>query len=82
MAKKDKASKPKKTTPSIKAYRLVLGAIEEKYDEYSDGEADDDEFGRSPAKQKKIAKQLAKHHNRVLKKSKLDDVEPLDEEVE
>lgn len=83
MAKKTKpAAKPRKTTPTIKAYQLVLGAIAEKYEEYSDGEAEDEEYGRSPAKQKKIAKMLAKHHNRILKKSKLTDIEPLDEEVE
>jgi hypothetical protein len=76
MAKKKAAS----VTPGQKAYAVVLDAIEGEYDEYAAGEAEDDDF-TTPGKQKKVAKQLAKHHNRILKKSKLDDREELDEDV-
>lgn len=82
MAKKEKAAKPKKTatTPGSKAYEVALQAIKEAYDEWVAGEAEDDVF-TSPGKQRKVAKQLAKQHNRILKKSKLDGTE-LDEDPE
>jgi len=79
MAKKP--TKVAKPTPGSQAYRVVLAAISDKYDDYAAGEAEDDDF-TTPGKQKKVAKQLAKHHNRILKKSKLTDIDELDEDPE
>jgi len=79
MAKKP--TKVAKPTPGSQAYRVVLQAISDKYDDYAAGEAEDDDF-TTPGKQKKVAKQLAKHHNRILKKSKLSDIDELDEDPE
>lgn len=81
MAKADKAKKVAKPTPGSAAYRAVLKVIEEAHTEYSEGESDDADF-TTPGKQRKVAKQIAKHHNRILKKSKLTDIEPLDEDPE
>lgn len=75
-----KSKKSSSVTPGQKAYDVVLNAIETEYDEWSEGNAEDDDF-TSPGKQKKVAKQLAKHHNRILKKSKLNDRDELDEDV-
>lgn len=74
MAKKEKAKKPAKVTPGSKAYQVVLDKIREAHEEWVAGEAEDDDF-TTPGRQKKVAKQLAKHHNRILKKSKLDGLE-------
>lgn len=79
MAKPEK--KPKKQTPGSKAYQVLVDAARGLYDEYAAGEADDDDFP-SPGKQKKVAKQLAKHHNRLLKKGKLDGIEIDEEELD
>lgn len=61
-------------TPAKKAYDLALAALRGSYEEYSNGQASDDEF-TSPGKQLRVAKQIAKLHNRLLKKSKLDGLE-------
>ena len=78
MAKTKKVVKP---TPGSAAYRAVLGAIAEVHAEYEQGESDNADF-TSPGKQRKVAKQIAKQHNRILKKSKLTDIDPLDEDSE
>lgn len=75
-----KAKKAVPMTPSKKAYRLALDALSDAYEEFSEGNAEDDDF-TSPGKQKKVAAQIAKLHNRLLKKSKLDGDE-LDEDPE
>lgn len=75
-----KSKKPVKPTPGSAAYRVVLEAIGDRYEEYAEGNAEDDDF-TTPGKQKKVAKQLAKHHSRILKKSKLSGIDPLDEDL-
>jgi len=77
---KEKKKVAKRVTPGSKAYQVILDAIRNLHGDYADGEADDADF-TTPGKQKKVAKQLAKHHNRLLKKSKLDGTE-IDEEGE
>lgn len=77
MAKKPK--KPVAVTPAKKAYQLALDALSASYEEYSNGTATDEEFP-TPGKQLRVAKQIAKLHNRLLKKSKLDGLE-LDDEL-
>lgn len=79
MAKKPKAVV--KMTPGRKAYEVALDAIELRYDDYCAGEADDADFP-TPAKQRKVAKQIAKLHNRLLKKSKIENRDELDEDPE
>lgn len=65
MAKKPaEAPKP---NPGQKAYLLTIKALHKQYRKYAEGEAEDDDYP-TPAKQKKVAKQLANHHNRLLKK--------------
>lgn len=72
MAKKEKA--PVAMTPAKKAYDLALEGLRADYDQYSNGQANDEEFS-SPGKQLRVAKQIAKLHNRLLKKSRLDGVD-------
>lgn len=63
-----KAKKPAtKPTPGKAAYAAACDAIELRYDDYCEGNAEDDDF-TTPGKQKKVAKQLAKIHNRLNKK--------------
>lgn len=78
MAKK-KGAAPK-PTPGKKAYLLQIDALRADYEAYSEGEAEDDDFP-TPAKQKKVAKQLAKMHNRLLKKVAEFNIEELDEDL-
>lgn len=79
MAKNKKAAV--KMTPGRKAYERALENLQSEYEDYSTGNAEDDDF-TTPGKQKKVAKQIAKLHNRLLKKSKIEDIDELDEEVE
>ena len=53
----------------------------EAYREYAEGSAEDEHF-TTPGKQKKVAKQLAKMHNRLLKKVAEYGIEELDEDPE
>lgn len=78
MAKPEKTKKVAKATPGSAAYRAVLKAIEETHAEYLEGESDDADF-TTPGKQRKVAKQIANHYNRILKKSKLTDLDPIEE---
>jgi hypothetical protein len=78
MAKTKKAAKP---TPGKKAYAVICEAIAEQYADYSTGGAEDDDF-TTPGKQKKVAKQLAKIHNRLLKKIPEVGLDELDEDPE
>ena len=78
MAKKAKA--PVAMTPGRKAYQIALDGLGENHESYSEGNAEDDDF-TTPGKQKKVAKQIAKLHNRLLKRSKIDDIDELDEDV-
>lgn len=81
MAKKtkEKAAKPPVAmTPAKKAYAIAIDALKSSHDEYSNGQANDEDF-TTPGKQVRVAKQIAKMHNRLLKKSKLDGLE-LDED--
>lgn len=77
------AKKPKvdlvNVTPGQAAYREALAAIKMRHEDWANGNVDDDKFS-SPGKQKKVAKQIAKLFNRLLKKSKLDGIEELDED--
>ena len=75
---KKKAKAPVKLTAAKKAYQLALDSLVDGHMLYSQGKAEDDDFP-SPAKQRKVAKQIAKLHNRLLSKSKLDGLE-LDED--
>lgn len=79
MAKKEKIKKPVTLTPAKKAYQLALDALAKDYDSYSNGQAIDEDFP-SPGKQLRVAKQIAKLHNRLLGKSKLDGID-LDEDL-
>jgi len=83
MAKPEKkAKKPFKPTPGKKAYAVLCTALQEAYAEYAAGEADDEDF-TSPGKQKKVAKQIAKLHNRFAsKKAPEFNFEELDEDPE
>lgn len=72
MAKKPK--KPVAVTPAKKAYQIAIDALAASYEEYSNGTAQDEDFS-SPGKQLRVAKQVAKMHNRLLSKSKLDGIE-------
>lgn len=76
MAKK----KPVALAPAKKAYQVALDGLRESYEDYSTGQAEDDDFP-TPGKQKKVAKQIAKLHNRLLGKSKLDGLE-LEEDID
>lgn len=66
-------------TPGQAAYREALAAIKMRHEDWANGNVDDPKFS-SPGKQKKVAKQLAKLFNRLLKKSKLEGIEDLDED--
>lgn len=79
MAKKEKIKKPVSLTPAKKAYDLALSGLRASYEEYSNGHATDEDFP-SPGKQLRVAKQIAKLHNRLLGKSKLDGID-LDEDL-
>ncbi len=81
MAKKPKKPAAAKITPAKMGYLLSIENLREKYDEYASGEAECDHF-TTPAKQKKVAVQIAKYHNRLVTKSKLTQFEPLDEELD
>lgn len=81
MAKAKKAAKPAKPTPGKKAYSLLCDALSAEYDDYAAGNAEDDDFP-TPAKQRKVAKQLAKLHNRMLKKIPEQNRDELDEDPE
>lgn len=73
-AKGKKPKKPKapvKLTAAKVAYQLALDSLVDAHQLYSTGLANDETFS-SPGKQKKVAKQIAKLHNRLLSKSKLD----------
>lgn len=76
MAKKPKA--PVSMTPAKKAYAIAIDALKGAHEEYTNGQAIDEDF-TTPGKQVRVAKQIAKMHNRLLKKSKLDGLE-LDED--
>ncbi len=79
MAKKPKPEKkPASMTPAKKAYDIALEALRSAHHDYTNGQATDEEFS-TPGKQVRVAKQIAKFHNRLLKKSKLDGLE-LDED--
>lgn len=78
MAKKPK--KVAKPTPGKQAYLIICEGITGAYKTYAAGEAEDDQFP-TPAKQRKVAKQLAKIHNRLLKKVPEFNLDELDEEV-
>lgn len=79
MAKKPKAVV--KMTPGRKAYERALENLQSEYDDYCEGEAEDADFP-TPAKQRQVAKQIAKLHNRLLKKSKIENRDKLDEDPE
>lgn len=79
MAKKSK--KPAKPTPGKRAYLILIEGIAGAYATYAAGEAEDDDFP-TPGKQKKVAKQLAKQHNRLLKKVPEFNIDELDEDPE
>jgi hypothetical protein len=80
-AKKTKKTKaPVKVTAAKAAYQLALHALHAAHGEYATGMANDELFP-TPGKQKKVAKQIAKLHNRLLSKSKLDGLE-LPEELD
>lgn len=81
MAKEKKAKKAAKPTPGKAAYAAACDAIAEKYEEYAEGNAEDDNF-TTPGKQRKVAKQLAKIHNRMLKKIPEQNRDDLDEDPE
>ena len=81
MAKTSKSKKPAKPTPGKKAYAVVCDAIQAEYEDWAEGNAEDDDFP-SPAKQRKVAKQLAKIHNRLLKKIPEENRDELDEDPE
>lgn len=78
MAKKKKPAV--KMTPGKKAYQVALKNLKCEHEDYMKGEAPDEDFP-TPGKQKKVAKQIAKLHNRLLKKSGLDN-EEIDEDEE
>lgn len=80
MAKEKKTKKPAKPTPGKRAYLITIEGLSGAYESYAEGTAEDDDFP-TPAKQKKVAKQLAKMHNRLLKKVAEFNIEELDEEV-
>lgn len=71
---------PVAMTPGRKAYERALENLLSEYEDYSLGNAEDDDF-TTPGKQKKVAKQIAKLHNRLLKKSKIEDIDELDEDL-
>lgn len=78
MAKKQaEAPKP---NPGQKAYLITIEKLAKAYKKYAAGDAEDDDFP-TPAKQKKVAKQLANHHNRLLKKVPDFGIEELDADV-
>lgn len=79
MAKKPKAPPPK-PTPGKRAYLITIEGIAGAYKSYAEGTAEDDDFP-TPAKQRKIAKQLAKMHNRLLKKVAEYKIAELDEDI-
>lgn len=84
MAKKEakkKAAPPAKPTPGKRAYLVQVELLAEAYREYAEGSAEDEHF-TTPGKQKKVAKQLAKMHNRLLKKVAEYGIEELDEDPE
>lgn len=81
MAKEKKTKKPAKPTPGKRAYLITIEGIAGAYESYSNGQADDDDFP-TPGKQKKVAKQLAKMHNRLLKKVAEFNIDELDEDPE
>lgn len=80
MAKKPKAKAPPKPTPGKRAYLITIEGIAGAYATYAEGNAEDDEFP-TPAKQRKVAKQLAKMHNRLLKKVPEHTIDELDEDI-
>jgi hypothetical protein len=79
MAKKQKAAP--KPTPGKKAYLVLLESLQAKYQEFAEGNAEDNDF-TTPGKQKKVAKQIAKLHNRFIKKVPEFGIEELDEDPE
>lgn len=79
MAKKPK--KPAKPTPGKRAYLITIEGLQGAYKTYAEGQAEDDDFP-TPAKQRKVAKQLAKIHNRLLKKVPEHNIDELDEDPE
>lgn len=78
MAKKQ--SQTPTPTPGKKAYILQIEKLRKLYRKYAEGEAEDDDFP-TPAKQKKVAKQLANAHNRLLKKVPEFNFEELDADI-
>lgn len=69
------------STPTTKAKMIALDALSAEYEDYSEGNAEDEDFS-SAGKQKKVAIQIAKLHNRLAKKWKLEDeVDELDEDL-
>lgn len=75
-----KKKAPVTMTPGRKAYEVALEGLGEKYEEFSEGNAEDEDFATA-GKQKKVAKQIAKLHNRLLKKSKIEDIDELNEDL-
>lgn len=81
MAKKPKkAKKTVSMTPAKTAYQVALDNLYDTHSLYLAGQANDENH-TTPGKQRKVAKQIAKLHNRLLKKSGLDGLE-LDEDAE
>lgn len=78
MAKKQ--SEAPKPTPGQKAQLVAMERIAKAYRKYAAGEAEDDDFP-TPAKQKKVAKQLANIHNRFNKKLPQFNIDDLDADV-
>ena len=81
---KEKKSKKKaevKVTPAKMGYVVAIQALADKYDQYTLGTVEDELFP-TPAKQKKVAVQIAKFHNRLVGKSKLTQFELLDEDLD
>lgn len=76
-----KSKKKDVLAPGKKAYALALEGLQAEYEDYSTGEAEDEDY--TPGKQKKVAAQIAKLHNRLLKKSGLADIyDELDDEID
>lgn len=69
-----------KPTPGHKAQLVAMERIAKAYRKYASGEAEDDDFP-TPAKQKKVAKQLANVHNRFNKKLPQFGIEDLDADI-
>lgn len=81
MAKKPKKVEVPKPTPAKRAYLVALEGLNGAYESYRAGQVEDDDFP-TPGKQKKVAKQIAKMHNRLNKKVAEFGIEDLSEELD